>query len=89
MKVRRFMGGTRCSVVALGVGDAGDYRGAERAGTLLERMGALREGMEWKDSFGRVVSAGGRMDVRRPCGREKNSLACLAWLPYIATVTGK
>ncbi|MFW9266209.1 DUF4160 domain-containing protein [Pseudomonas sp. NR3] len=33
--------------------------------------------MEWKDIFGRVISAGGRMDVRRPCGREKNSLAML------------
>jgi hypothetical protein len=49
MKVRRFMGGTRCSVVALGVGEAGDYRGAGRKGTLLERMEALREGMEWED----------------------------------------
>ena len=42
------MGRTRCSVVALGCVKR-DYRGAERPGTLLERMGALREGMDWKD----------------------------------------
>jgi len=67
MKVRRFMGGTWCSVVALGVGGAGDYRGGGAVGCLLEGMGALREGMEWKD-FGCSL---GNESQGRPAKRVK------------------